>query len=57
MNQQERKEIKEQIKWFSKFSLLERLKMSYEQQKAIKILRGLKIEGVKKPARPAGRSS
>ncbi|MCX5750826.1 MAG: hypothetical protein NT099_04050 [Candidatus Saganbacteria bacterium] len=49
MNQQEKKEIKEQIKWFKKFTLLERLKLSYEQQKAIRILRGLKIEGIKKP--------
>jgi hypothetical protein len=38
------------LAWFKIFSLLERLKMSLAQQKAIKILRGLKIEGIRKPA-------
>jgi hypothetical protein len=44
------RQIAENIKWFSKFSLLEKLTISLSQQKAIKILRGLKIDGIKKPA-------
>jgi len=44
------KEIAANVKWFKKFNLLERLKFSISQQKAIKVLRGLKIEGIKKPA-------
>jgi len=35
------KEIKNNIKWFKKFSLEKRLELAYEQVKAIKILRGL----------------
>lgn len=50
MKNSEKKEIKENIKWFSKFSLLERLKISSVQARSIKILRGLKIEGIRKPA-------
>ena len=43
------KEIAENVKWFKKFSLLEKLKLSISQRAAINILRGMKIEGVKKP--------
>ncbi|MFA5840290.1 MAG: hypothetical protein WC890_06530 [Candidatus Margulisiibacteriota bacterium] len=41
-------EITENINWFKKFGLLHRLKLSFSQQAAIKILRGLKIEGIRK---------
>jgi len=43
-------EIAANVKWFKQFNLLERLKLSISQQKAIKILRGLKIEGIRRPA-------
>ena len=43
------KEIAKNVKWFKKFSLLERLKLSISQKAAIDILRGMKIAGVKKP--------
>jgi len=36
------KEIIENIKWFSKFSLEKRLELAFRQIKSIKILRGLR---------------
>jgi hypothetical protein len=42
-------QIAKNIKWFSKFGLLKKLELSRSQQQAIKILRRLKIEGIKKP--------
>lgn len=49
MEKRKGKEIADNIKWFKKFNLLERLTLSLSQQAAIKILRGMKIEGIKKP--------
>jgi len=43
--EQEAKSIKENIKWFKKFSLQKRLEIAYQQIKAIKILRNLKHAG------------
>lgn len=49
MRKKKNKVEAEHINWFQKFGLLGRLKISFEQQKAIRILRRLKIEGIKKP--------
>ena len=35
------KEIKENIKWFKKFSLEKRFKLAFDQIRSIQILRGL----------------
>jgi hypothetical protein len=48
MNQH--KDIQENLKWFKKFSPLKRLKIAWEHQRAMKILRRIKIEGIRKPA-------
>ena len=42
------KDIVENIKWFSKFSLEKRLRLSEEDAKAIETLRNLRIEGYDK---------
>jgi len=47
----ERKEIKENIKWFKKFSLEKRLEIAELDSKTTSILRNLKIEGYAKPKR------
>jgi len=49
MKHKKSKNIAKNVNWFKKFSLLERLVLSISQQLAIKILRGMKIEGIKKP--------
>ncbi|MDI6731266.1 MAG: hypothetical protein QME05_01620 [Candidatus Margulisbacteria bacterium] len=50
MKKRKKKDKIEHTSWFNKFSLLDRLKLSHAQQAAIKILRGLRIEGIRKPA-------
>ncbi|MFA6169258.1 MAG: hypothetical protein WCW67_05825 [Candidatus Margulisiibacteriota bacterium] len=48
MKKSKNREIIENIAWFKKFNLVKRLTLSFSQQEAVKILRGLKIEGFKK---------
>lgn len=47
----DRKEIRENIKWFSKFSLEKRLEIAELDTKSTRILRNLVIEGYVKPKR------
>ena len=47
----ERREIKENIKWFSKFSLEKRLEIAELDTKTTKILKGLQIIRYAKPKR------
>jgi len=47
-NKNTKKEIANNVKWFKKFTLLEKFKLSISQQAAINILRGMKIAGIKK---------
>ena len=47
----DKKEIKENVRWFSKFPLEKRLEISEKDAKTIKILRSLSLKGYEKPKR------
>jgi len=51
MKNTDNKEVKENIKWFKKFSLEKRFEISSKDSKSIELLRNLSIKGYARPKR------
>ncbi|MFH1684165.1 MAG: hypothetical protein ABIA67_04710 [Candidatus Margulisiibacteriota bacterium] len=51
MKNSDNKDIKENIKWFKKFSLEKRFEIAGKDSKSIEILRNLSIKGYARPKR------